>query len=74
MINLSVDVDGILAVIDKMLAPSEDMGREERVIRAGYFLPKCAGLVKKYLLNPYLDLVKSAFQITWLPYTVLSEF
>ena len=63
VINLFVDVDGILAVIDKMLAPSEDMGREERVIRAGYFLYKCAGLMKSIFFNPHLDLAKSAFQI-----------
>lgn len=32
---LWVDIDAILAAIDKMLVPSEDKGREERTIRAG---------------------------------------
>lgn len=50
VINFSVDVDGILVVIDKMLAPSEDKGREERVIRAGYFLHTCAKLIKTVFL------------------------
>lgn len=38
-----------MAAIDKMLAPSEDKGREERVIRAGYFLLKCARLTRVFL-------------------------
>lgn len=35
-LNYSLDIDGVLAAIDKMLVPSEDKGREEKIIRAGY--------------------------------------
>ncbi|MCJ1466479.1 exocyst complex component exo70 [Pseudocyphellaria aurata] len=33
--TMNDNIDGILAAIEKMLVPSEDMGREEGIIRAG---------------------------------------
>lgn len=45
LLNLSLDIDGILAAIDKMLVPSEDKSREERIIQAGYSPYGCAILI-----------------------------